>query len=163
MVRYETLLLTVPEITADEARSIEDQIERLVAKNKGTLLSFEKWGKYRLCYPIKKNDYGVYYLARFEAEESQPLVELIKTLFAVTLHEVVMRSMLSRLDAQGPLVYNRPQSLEETPAKEVGAFFKEGRSDDFLSDDRRKPRRPFDKRRGSDDDSLDEFETREEA
>ncbi len=32
------------------------------------------------------------------------------------------------------LVYQRPQSLEETPAREVGSFMKDNRIDD-LSDD----------------------------
>ena len=59
-------MLTVPEITADETKSIEQQFDRVVADKKGTMVSFERWGKYRLAYPVKKNDYGVYFLARFE-------------------------------------------------------------------------------------------------
>lgn len=54
MNRYEALMLTVPEITADEAKSIEQQFDRLVADKKGSIISFEKWGKFRLAYPVKR-------------------------------------------------------------------------------------------------------------
>ncbi len=126
--RYEALMLTVPEITADEAKTIEQQFDRLIADKKGSMLSFEKWGKYRLAYPVKKNEYGVYFLARFESQQPE-LVNEIKNLLDVKLHEVVMRSMLTNLDAEGSLVYQRPQSLEEAPAREVGSFMKEGKMD----------------------------------
>lgn len=128
MYRYEALMLTVPEVTADETKAIEQEFNRLVADKKGSMISFERWGKYRLAYPIKKNDYGVYFLARFEAAQPE-LVEGIKTLLDVKMHEVVMRSMISALDPKDSLAYQRPQSLEEAPAREVGSFMKDSKSD----------------------------------
>lgn len=134
MIRYEALLLTVPELTADEAKSVEDQISRLVASHKGSLISFERWGKYRLAYPVKKNDYGLYFLVRFETPESQPLVEEVKILLNVRLHDLIMRSLIARLEAHESLAYQRPTSLEETPAREVGSFFKDNHRSDRMSD-----------------------------
>lgn len=135
MHRYEALMLTVPEITADEAKMIEQQFDRLVAERKGSMISFERWGKYRLAYPIQKNDYGIYFLARFETAESEPLVNEIKTLLGVKLHEIIMRSMLAKLDDNRSLEYQRPQSLEEAPAREVGSFMKENRMDNLMASD----------------------------
>ena len=132
--RYEALLLTVPEITADEVKTIEQQFDRLIADKKGSMLSFEKWGKYRLAYPVKKNEYGVYFLVRFESQQPE-LVNEIKNLLDVKLHEVIMRSILTNLDSEGSLVYQRPQSLEEAPAREVGSFMKEGRMDHHSDSD----------------------------
>lgn len=126
--RYEALMLTVPEITADEAKSIEQQFDRLVTDKKGSMISFEKWGKYRLAYPVKKNEYGIYFLARFETAQPE-LVNEVNTLLEVKLHELIMRSMLTRLGVNQSLEYQRPQSLEETPTREVGSFLKEGRMD----------------------------------
>ena len=137
MVRYEALMLTVPEITADESKAIEQQFGKLVAKNKGSVLSFERWGKYRLSYPVKKNDYGVYFLARFEAPESNPLISEVKNFLAVALHEVVMRNEIVKLDLNKSLEYQRPPSLEDTPAREVGSFLKEGRVEALLASDAR--------------------------
>lgn len=126
--RYEALMLTVPEITADEAKTIEQQFDRLIADKKGSMVSFEKWGKYRLAYPVKKNEYGVYFLARFEAQPT--LVNEVKNLLEVKLHEIIMRSIMTKLEANQSLVYHRPQSLEETPTREVGSFLKESKMED---------------------------------
>lgn len=127
--RYEALLLTVPEITADEIKTIEQQFNKTIADKKGSMVSFERWGKYRLSFPVNKNEYGVYFLARFEGEDLEPAVADVKTLLDVKLHELVMRSMISRLDSKGSLEYQRPQSLEEAPAREVGSFMKESKGD----------------------------------
>lgn len=132
--RYEALMLTVPEITADEIKTIEQQFNRAVADKKGSVVSFERWGKYRLSFPVNKNEYGVYFLARFEGENIEPAVADVKTLLDVKLHELVMRSMISRLDSKGSLVYQRPQSLEEAPAREVGSFMKESKADSLMND-----------------------------
>jgi small subunit ribosomal protein S6 len=134
MSRYEALMLTVPEITADEAKTVEQQFNRVVADNKGSMISFERWGKYRLAYPVKKNEYGVYFLARFEVTESEPLIGEIKELLMVKLHEIIMRSMVSVLGKEQSLAYQRPQSLEEAPAREVGSFMRENRMDNMHSD-----------------------------
>jgi small subunit ribosomal protein S6 len=132
LARYETLLLTVPEITADEAKSLESQVERIVKDSKGSIVSFEKWGKYRLSYPIRKNDYGVYFLARFEAPA--PVVEEIRNLLAVKLHELIMRQMTVQLDPKASLIYQRPPSLEDAPSRDVNTFLKENKMEGLMSD-----------------------------
>lgn len=131
--RYEALLLTVPEITADEIKNIEQQFNKTVSDKKGSVVTFERWGKYRLSFPVNKNEYGVYFLARFEGEDLEPAVTDVKTLLDVKLHELVMRSMISRLDAAGSLEYQRPPSLEEAPAREVGSFMKD-KADGVMND-----------------------------
>lgn len=135
MVRYETLLLTVPEITADEAKSIETQLDKTVSGKKGTMISFDRWGKYRLAFPVNKNEYGVYFLARFEGSDITELIEEVKTLLAVKLHDVVMRHMLTKLEEHKSLEYQRPQSLEEAPSKDVDSLFRDTKSDSSMSDD----------------------------
>lgn len=123
MIRYEALLLAVPSITNDEVKTVEGHIERVVKENKGSLISFEQWGKYRLAYPVKKNDYGVYFLARFEVENTGTIVNEIKNVCAVRLNDIVMRDMVTVLDETQSLEYQRPQSLEEIPVRAEGADF----------------------------------------
>lgn len=129
MLRYETLYLTVPEITADEVTAIERQIDKLIKESQGSLLSFERWGKYALAYPVRKNDYGVYFLVRFEVPRGsdKALLENISTLLKVRYNELVMRFMISVLDPRAALTYQRPASLEEAPARNEreGSIFKE--------------------------------------
>lgn len=132
MVRYEALMLAVPEITQDEIRRLESELDRVIKSAKATTVSFDKWGKFRLAYPVKKKDYGIYFLTRFEVEgEAQPVLEELKSLFAVKLNDMVMRHMISVLDPKQGLEYERPLSVEEAPARGEGPslFNKEGRAE----------------------------------
>lgn len=119
MLRYEVLMLTIPEITEDEARSIETQLDNVLKTVKGAVISFERWGKYRLAYPVNKNEYGVYFLARFEIDSSSvKVLNDIQATLSVKLHNLIMRNTIARLDAKQSLAYQRPPSLEETPKRE---------------------------------------------
>lgn len=117
MVRYETLLLAIPEITNEEASKLEAQFIKMINAIKGNLISFERWGKYRLAYPVKKNDYGVYFLTRYELpndQKNQFFAEL-KDLFAIKYNDLVMRHVVTALPAGKNIEYQKPRSLEETP------------------------------------------------
>ena len=131
--RYESLILSVPEITQDEAKTLESQIERLVKGAKGSLISFEKWGKYKLAYPVKKNDYGVYFLARFEIPANTTVIEDLRSLCALKFDDVVMRNIATLLSEDDSLIYQRPHSLEEAPARDVRTFLRENKMEGLLS------------------------------
>lgn len=124
MQRYEALLLAVPEVTADETSTLESQLHDVISKNKGETLSFDRWGKYRLAYAVRKNEYGVYFLARFEIPTKEPaaVIEKLRQLFAVKYNDIVMRHVVARLDNDASLEYKRPESLEETPRRDVDSF-----------------------------------------
>lgn len=133
--RYETLMLTVPEITQDETKRLEKEFDRLVADAKGTTLSFERWGKYHLAYPVQKNDYGVYFLVRYEVPEGSKVQDELKSLFTIKVNTFVMRSVTTSLDPKGSLAYQRPKSLEESPGTrgDVKDFLKEHKMEGLLS------------------------------
>ena len=117
-------MLTIPEVTEDEIKGIESQLQGVLRGAKGTLVSFERWGKYRLCYPVKKNEYGVYFLVRFELPvEAMNVLDELKALINVKFYDIIMRSMFSVLDPKQSLVYQRPTSLEEAPRRE-GSFLR---------------------------------------
>ncbi|HAU30627.1 TPA: 30S ribosomal protein S6 [Candidatus Dependentiae bacterium] len=118
--RYEILLLAVPEIAADDAATIESQLHSAVTAQKGDILSFERWGKYRLAYQIRKNDYGVYYLSRFElpSKDLGLALEEVHKLFRIKYRDLVMRYMIAELPYEKSLEYSRPESLEEAPRRE---------------------------------------------
>jgi len=124
MFRYETCFLTVPEITADESKNIESQLDNIVNELKGTVLSYERWGKYQLAYPVRKNNYGVRFLVRFEVDKDNKnkILDQIKNLLAVRQTELVMRYTIVRLGTN--LEYIRPESLDEM-ATTAEPFFKD--------------------------------------
>lgn len=118
MFRYEMLILASPEITKDEESNLEKQIEKLINEAKGSIIEFDRWGKYRLAYPVQGNDYGVYFLMRFEIEDKNVLQEL-ERMFYVKFNAIVMRSMNTKLDIDQSLEYKKPPSLEDTPKKPI--------------------------------------------
>ena len=129
--RYEVLILTVPEITQDETKQLENELDKLISGSKGSVISFERWGKYKLTYPIRRNDYGVYFLIRFEAPEA--LTKKIDELFRIKLSNFVVRHIVTALK-EGSLAYQRPKSLEEAPAsRDMDSFLKENKMEGLLS------------------------------
>jgi ribosomal protein S6 len=157
--RYELLLLTVPEITQDEAKDIERQVGTLIKKHKGTVTSFDRWGKYLLAYPIQKHEYGVYFLARFDAQKNPMFNQDIQSLLRIKFDAIVMRNMLSTLDADAPAVYRRPRSLEEAPQEEGASILKNKKIEGLIS--AVDSLRSFNKK--VDDDTIEqEFETDDE-
>lgn len=125
MFRYEVLFLTVPEITKDESEAIRAHFSKVIRTHKGNLLSFDRWGKYRLAYPVNHNDYGVYFLTRFEVdgENKEALLASIKEIFVFKFNTLIPKHMVARLDAHAPLEYKRPASLEDNP-QDIDSFLK---------------------------------------
>ncbi len=156
MVRYEVLILAIPEITQDESKKLESMLEQVIRDGKGSVISFERWGKYRLAYPVRHNEYGVYYLVRFEADSIGTLLEDIRALCALKIYDIVMRFIITRLEGQS-LAYQRPPSLEETTSRDVGSFLTEG-----LSSGRRRPRRDEESSRPSFDEPMGSEDTKTE-
>ncbi len=127
--RYEVLFLTVPEITTDEAKNVEKQFDKAVTDAKGTVISYERWGKYRLAYPIRNYDYGIYYLIRFEVDDAHKdaVLSALKTNFSVKYVDLIMRHMTTLLAPHASLEYKRPESLEEAPSKDIDTFVRESK------------------------------------
>ena len=129
MLRYEVLFLTSPEITADEKGKLEKGFEELVSQAKGNVISFDRWGKYKLAYPVRDREYGVYFLVRFEVEKGKniELLKAVNVFFAVKNEDIIARHMIAALDNKKPLEYTRPESLEDIPTKDVDTFLKENK------------------------------------
>ena len=98
------------------------------------MISYDRWGKYRLAYPVKNNEYGVYFLGRFEVErtKSGELVKDLKSLFEVKYPSLVMRSMTTALAPDQSLAYHKPESLEDAPIKDVDSFIRENKMEGVL-------------------------------
>lgn len=112
--RYETLMLARPDVTQEEASNLEKQLSAVVTKGEGKVLSFEKWGKYKLSYPVKKNQYGIYMLARFELPKGAA-TEILKELqlfFKIKVNDTVLRHVSKKLASDAPLAYKRPESAD---------------------------------------------------
>ena len=137
--RYEVLFVAIPGLTNEEATTIESQLRELVSQNKGKVISHDKWGKYHLAYEINDNQYGVYFLSRFELPsiDAGKIIEQLRHFFAVKYSESVLRHLFTHLAANAPLEYKRPESMEEAPTGRAREDGREGRNDEGF--ERRRP------------------------
>ena len=135
MLRYETLILAPTEVTADELSMIESNFENLMSKSSGKVIAFDKWGKYRLSYPIKKNDYGIYILVRYEMpqEKTAAAFKELASFFKIKCHEIVMRHVTLKLDKSAPSLYKRPEPIDSNRTGNLDEFLKENKIESFLS------------------------------
>ncbi|MCK4265368.1 30S ribosomal protein S6 [Candidatus Babeliales bacterium] len=114
MLRYETLMLAHPDLNDADAGKIENQINDIISGGNGKIFSFDKWGKYKLSYPVKRHSYGVYLLARYELPEdtaSQVLKDL-QLFFKIKVNDIIFREVFKKLDAGDSLDYMKPEPVE---------------------------------------------------
>ena len=154
MLRHETLLLSPTQITADEFSMIENFFEKLMTDVKGKVTVFDKWGKYRLSYPIKKNEYGIYFLVRYEMPESQATVvsQKIAEFLKIKCNEIVLRYITVKLKLDAPSIYKRPDPVDSGKATDLDSFIKENKMETFLNS---KVEGSADSKKGVDDDSVE--------
>lgn len=137
MLRYETLILARPEITQDELSLLESQFDKIVSTSpQGKLSSFDRWGKYRLCYPVAKNEYGVYVLVRYELDGTQKLGTVFKNVddfLKIKCNDFVMRHVHIKLDKNAPAIYQKPEALDASRSANIDTFLKENKVESLLS------------------------------
>lgn len=132
MTKYEYLMLANPGITGDETSSLEQNFERLLKQFKGSLVSFDRWGKCRLAYPVKRQDYGVYYMVRFEMDAPQEFLKEIKLLLDVKYNALIVRSSTVKIDAKKSYTDFRPESVEDIPTRNVDQFLRENKMEGLI-------------------------------
>jgi small subunit ribosomal protein S6 len=129
MIKYETLMLARTEITDDEINALERQMDKIISGKKGKMTLFDRWGKYKLAYPVKKSLYGVYLLARYQvpSESVESLFEGVDTLFRIRYNEIVMRHVTIRLDEDVSSVYKYPEPIGSRGTSNLDSFIKENK------------------------------------
>lgn len=132
---YETLLLARTETTEDDMSMIERQIDKLVSDAKGKLSSFDKWGKFRLCFPVNKNTHGMYVLARYQVPQDSLKIVLdeIDRFLKIKCNEMVMRHVTIKLDDNAPASYQRPEANEMSRPGSLDSFLKDNKIENLLS------------------------------
>jgi small subunit ribosomal protein S6 len=115
---YETLMLLPVEVAATDLSNIEKQFATYAQDAGGSVALFEKWGRYRLAYPVRKQEYGVYVLVRYELADVDGFFKKLETFLRVKCVETVMRYthvVLTEKAFSAP--YVKPDSMEVAAAK----------------------------------------------
>lgn len=62
---YETIYILRPDIDSDGASRVSSRVSEVVARENGTLVKVESWGRRKLAYPVRKFRRGIYYYLRY--------------------------------------------------------------------------------------------------
>ena len=95
MNKYEAMFIIKPDLSEDERKVLFNQINESVTKNEGNVAKAEVWSeKKKLCFPIKRNQEGAYYLVDFSVPP-EAVTELRRI---YKLNENILRVLLTRID-----------------------------------------------------------------
>ena len=93
MRNYEIAVVLHPDLEIDLATTLE-KIENIITKNGGKITKKDNWGKRKLAYKIKKQDWGIYVFYTVEIDPSK--VGKINQTLRIT--EEVMRYLVVSID-----------------------------------------------------------------
>ena len=132
--RYETLMLVSTDVTDDELSMIEKNFDLISSNAKGKVSRFDKWGKYRLAYPVNKSAYGVYVLVRYELpkETAKTALPEIETLLKIKCNEIVWRHVTVALKPDAPQAYHKPEPVDVARTSNIDSLLKENKVGNLL-------------------------------
>lgn len=96
MYPYEVAVLYHPDLEIDLEKAAA-KVVKLFTDNGGTVTNTDNWGKRKLAYPIKRNEYAVYVF--YTADLPSEAVQKIEA--ALNITDEVIRFMITRVDTKG--------------------------------------------------------------
>jgi len=135
MIRYESLLLAKTQSTDDDFGMVEREFDKIISESHGTLTSFDKWGKYKLAYPVDGSSHGLYILVRYQLAEKEvaEFSKKLTQLLMIKCNEVVVRYTTIRLAPNAPVTYQRPEPLDIARTGSLDTFLKENKFENMLN------------------------------
>ncbi len=111
MKEYELTVLIHPDLETDLEAPLE-KVRKLVKDNGGRVVSEDNWGKKKLAYRIKGEDFAVYVYMDVEL----PAEALLKLSNTLNITDEVLRYLLVKVDEKGRalLAEAKERASEET-------------------------------------------------
>lgn len=111
MKQYELVVLLHPDLEIDVDTPIS-KITKLIDGVDGKITKQDNWGKKRLAYPVKKNQFGIYIY--FELDLKPEAVRQLESSLLIT--EEVIRFLLVKRVATPPVA---PEKADKSDKEEV--------------------------------------------
>jgi len=94
---YEMLFIIPNRFTEEEAKTVSEKTEKMVADNGGQITHREYWGKKKLAYEIKHNGYGYYSLLEFDLGGANlaKLNQVLKLSNDILRHQIISKKVKS--------------------------------------------------------------------
>lgn len=107
MRNYEIAIVLHPDLEID-IESATSKVEKIIDTAKGKIVKKDNWGKRKLAYPIKKQDWGIYVFYQVQLD---PLaVQQIESTLRIT--EEVMRYLIVSLENTRLVSKTNQQNVE---------------------------------------------------
>jgi small subunit ribosomal protein S6 len=91
--QYEIAVLYHPDLEVDLTKA-EDRIKKIIADNGGSIKAIDNWGKRKLAYDIKHNEYAVYVFYSVEL----PGDHVAKVESTLNITDEVLRFLITKPD-----------------------------------------------------------------
>lgn len=106
---YELTVLLHPDLEIDLEKPLA-KVEKIITDNGGKIANKDNWGKKKLAYAIKKQDFAVYVL--FEVEVAPANANKIQGLLNIT--DEVIRYLMVEKDLKAPEAGEKAEEAETT-------------------------------------------------
>ncbi|GAC1387834.1 MAG: hypothetical protein NVS1B7_2440 [Candidatus Saccharimonadales bacterium] len=126
MAQYEIAVLYHPDLEVDLTKA-EEKLAKLFADNGGEVRATDNWGKRKLMYPIKKQDYAVYVFYTVEL----PAEGVKKVESTLNITDEVIRYLITKPDLKAIAKAEAAKADKAKKAAERG-----DRADDRDRDDK---------------------------
>ena len=135
MNSYEVAVLYHPDLEIDLGKA-EDRIKKIISDNGGKIAKADNWGKRKLAYPIKKQDFAVYvfYTVEMPAEN----VNKVEQTFNIT--DEVIRFLITKPDLKAMEKAEKARAEKAAKAAERGDRDEDETDDEEVATPRRRSR-----------------------
>lgn len=106
---YELTVLLHPDLEIDLEKPLK-KVEKIITDNSGKIVNQDNWGKKKLAYPIKKQDFAVYVL--FEVSIAPANANKVQGLLNIT--DEVIRYLMVEKDLKAPEAGEKTEEAEGT-------------------------------------------------
>lgn len=139
MNQYEIAVLYHPDLEVDLTKA-EEKVTKVVTDNGGKIVATDNWGKRKLAYTIKKQDYAVYVFYTVEL----PAEGVLKVEATLNITDEVVRYLITRPDLKK---IAKAAALKEEKAAKAAARGDRADDSDDEKDDEDEEDRPRGRRR----------------
>ncbi len=127
MTKYEISVLYHPDLEVDLTKS-EERVKKIFTDGGGKVLETDNWGKRKLAYAIKKQDYAVYVFYTVEI----PGESIAKVESTLNITDEVIRYLITKPDEKA---IAKATKIKDAQAKRKAAGVVEHEDDEEDSDD----------------------------
>jgi small subunit ribosomal protein S6 len=124
--QYEIAVLYHPDLEVDLSKA-EDRVKKIIADNGGKIIGTDNWGKRKLAYIIKGNEYAIYVFYSIELDPQS----VLKVESTLNITDEVIRFLITRPDLKAAAKAEALKAEKAAKAAERG-----DNSDDSSKDEK---------------------------